>query len=77
MTEIKVWMLNGKVYAEKPADKNATEVVFYPLDIDYKILRKNDYPDIGDQLDALWKGGADSEEMKQKVLFVKDKYPKF
>jgi hypothetical protein len=43
---------------------------------DYAELRRNEYPDIRDQLDALWKGGPALEEMKQKVLGVKQKYPK-
>jgi hypothetical protein len=43
---------------------------------DYAELRRNDYPDIKDQLDALWKGGEALEAMRQKVLDVKVKYPK-
>lgn len=34
------------------------------------------YPPIGDQLDALWKGGAAAAEMLAKVQAVKAKYPK-
>jgi hypothetical protein len=43
---------------------------------DYAELRRKDYPDIGDQLDALWKGGTALEEMARKVAAVKEKYPK-
>lgn len=43
---------------------------------DYAELRRNEYPDIKDQLDALWKGGEALEAMRQKVLDVKGKYPK-
>jgi hypothetical protein len=50
--------------------------VKYKVKQDYAELRRNDYPDIGDQLDALWKGGADLEAMRQKILGVKSKYPK-
>jgi hypothetical protein len=43
---------------------------------DYAELRRNDYPDIRDQLDALWKGGEALEAMRQQVLEVKARYPK-
>jgi hypothetical protein len=42
----------------------------------YKFARAREYPPIGDQLDALWKGGAEAEAMLAKIQAVKDKYPK-
>jgi len=42
----------------------------------YKEQRAAEYPSIGDQLDALWKGGDAAEEMLAKVQAVKLKYPK-
>jgi hypothetical protein len=42
----------------------------------YKFARAREYPAIGDQLDALWKGGNDAAEMLAKVQAVKAKYPK-
>ena len=42
----------------------------------YKYQRASEYPPIGDQLDALWKGGTAAEEMLAKVQAVKNKYPK-
>ena len=42
----------------------------------YKAKRAADYPPIGDQLDALWKGGDAAVEMLTKVQAVKTKYPK-
>jgi hypothetical protein len=42
----------------------------------YAEKRAGEYPPIGDQLDALWKGGAAAEEMLVKVQAVKTKYPK-
>jgi hypothetical protein len=42
----------------------------------YKAQRAAEYPSIGDQLDALWKGGAEAEAMLAKVQAVKQKYPK-
>jgi len=42
----------------------------------YKAQRAVEYPPIGDQLDALWKGGAAAAEMLATVQAVKTKYPK-
>jgi len=42
----------------------------------YKTLRAKEYPPIGDQLDALWKGGEAAAEMLAKVQAVKSKFPK-
>ena len=42
----------------------------------YKIARAKEYPPIGDQLDALWKGGEAAAEMLAKVQAVKTKFPK-
>jgi len=42
----------------------------------YVELRAAAYPSIGDQMDALWKGGNEAEAMKAKVMDVKKKYPK-
>jgi hypothetical protein len=42
----------------------------------YKFARVREYPSIGDQLDALWKGGDAAAEMLAKVQAVKIKYPK-
>jgi len=42
----------------------------------YKYKRQSEYPSIGDQLDALWKGGDAAAEMLAKVQAVKTKYPK-
>jgi hypothetical protein len=42
----------------------------------YISKRQAEYPPIGDQLDALWKGGDAATEMLAKVQAVKIKYPK-
>lgn len=44
--------------------------------IEYRYKRASEYPAIGDQLDALWKGGEAAAEMLAKVNAVKNKYPK-
>lgn len=42
----------------------------------YSVKRQRSYPPIGDQLDALWKGGDDAEAMKAIVNKVKSDNPK-
>tara|TARA_R100000458_G_C8197265_1_gene188953 strand:- start:17 stop:340 length:324 start_codon:yes stop_codon:yes gene_type:complete len=42
----------------------------------YARVRKSQYPDIGDQLDDLYKQGAFSAEMAAKLKKVKDDNPK-
>jgi hypothetical protein len=42
----------------------------------YAEKRVREYPSIGDQLDALWKGGDAAAEMLAAVQAVKAKYPK-
>lgn len=42
----------------------------------FQDIRASNYPPIGDQLDAIWKGGADAAEMIARVQKVKSDYPK-
>jgi hypothetical protein len=42
----------------------------------YRFERLIEYPPIGDQLDALWKGGDAATAMLAKVQEIKAKYPK-
>jgi hypothetical protein len=42
----------------------------------YKYARATEDPPIGDQLDALWKGGEAAAEMLAKVQAIKSKFPK-
>ena len=42
----------------------------------YIAKRQAEYPSIGDQLDALWKGGSAAEAMLAQIQAVKTKYPK-
>ena len=42
----------------------------------HRSKRRVEYPDIGDQLDDLYKKGAFSDEMAAKIKAVKDKHPK-
>ena len=42
----------------------------------YRYKRAQEYPSIGDQLDALFHAGLFPADMAQKIQAVKDKYPK-
>ena len=44
--------------------------------VQYQFDRKNAYPSIGDQLDALFHAGVFPEEMAAKIQAVKDAHPK-
>ena len=56
-----------------PIDKS--EIV-RPEIPDYYAKRRAEYPAVGDQLDAQWKGGDAAAEMQAKIQAVKAKYPK-
>jgi hypothetical protein len=43
---------------------------------DYYARRRAEYPAVGDQLGAQWKGGTAASAMQAKIQAVKDKYPK-
>ena len=65
---------------EKPTQQEIAEEVTRLKELyasqKYARERRLAYPNIGDQLDALWKGGADADEMKIKVNKVKTDIPK-
>lgn len=83
------WMLNGDDYSglewmsdnvAKPTEAQLiAECDRLQAEYDakeYQRKRAAEYPSIGDQLDALWKGGEAAAEMLAKVQAVKTKYPK-
>ena len=43
---------------------------------DYYAKRRAEYPAVGEQLGAQWKGGQEAADMQAKIQAVKDKYPK-
>lgn len=47
-----------------------------PATRNYRAARLDAYPPIGDQLDAIFQGGAAFEAMRERVMAVKAKYPK-
>ena len=69
--EDKAYDVNGN---EVQYDKAAVQA-YFDANV-YKAKRQAEYPSIGDQLDALWKGGDAAAEMLAKVQAVKAKYPK-
>ena len=60
-----IW--DGKVFSKPPPPPDTRT---------YQEKRAAAYPPIGDQLDALWKGGTAAAEMLVLVQAVKTKYPK-
>lgn len=46
------------------------------LPTDHVTLRGDAYPTIGDQLDALWKGGKAAEAMRMQIVSIKNRFPK-
>jgi hypothetical protein len=57
-------------------DAAETEINTEASAVQYKKDRKLEYPDIGDQLDALFHAGVFPTDMAAKIQAVKDKYPK-
>lgn len=67
-----------------PTTGQSTEIEILKSEIvkpnipDYYALRRQEYPSLGDQLDAIWKG-IDSQsylDMKSRIAEIKSKYPK-
>jgi hypothetical protein len=49
----------------------------YRLEVQsYYQTRKDAYPPIEEQLDALWKGGSEADEMRSLIADVKNRHPK-
>ena len=62
--------------SQSDQDSWVTEYKAHLVAIAYKSARVIAYPTIGDQLDALWKGGDDQAAMKVIVDKVKSDNPK-
>jgi hypothetical protein len=43
---------------------------------DYQEQRRQAYPPVQEQLDALWKGGVDESAMRSRILAIKTRHPK-
>ena len=74
---IKHWIKNKKRQpSQKDIDDKLKELQTEWDAQDYARVRRSLYPDIGDQLDDLYKKGAFSDEMAAKIKKVKDDNPK-
>lgn len=72
------WEIVEKFSAEEKAAKQA-ETAAAAAELaktEYQRQRAAEYPTVGDQLDALWKGGDSAAEMLAQVQAIKAKYPK-
>ncbi len=75
---VEAWDKNGNVVVLDES-KITTEVARLQAEYDanqYQRDRKVEYPDLGDQLDALYHAGVFPKEMADMLKAVKDKYPK-
>ena len=84
-----IWSLDGDTYdglqwldeiqTQPTKEEVEAEVARLQAEYDakeYQRQRAPEYPSIGDQLDAIWKGGDAYDTMLAKVMAIKDKYPK-
>ena len=62
------------IFAQEKAIQDAKNIELAKTQ--YQRDRAAEYPSIGDQLDALWKGGDAATAMLAQVQAVKIKYPK-
>jgi len=72
-----VWLPNCTPITDSEAEElraQTAAVMFNNLS--YAEKRLTEYPSIGDQMDALWKGGDVAAEMLAQIQAVKAKYPK-
>ena len=76
------WVMRGHTYdclewldaiQSKPTEQEVLDTI---AAYEYRSKRAPEYPSLTDQLDALWKGGAEMEAMRVTVMAVKAKYPK-
>lgn len=75
-TEIMEWHSKESQPSQKDIDDKLKELQTEWDAQDYARVRRSLYPDIGDQLDDLYKKGAFSDEMAAKIKKVKDDNPK-
>lgn len=70
------YTVNFNVDTNKWEYKEIIQEVVEEEPISYDMLRRMEYPAIGDQLDSLFKAGLFPEDMAAQIQAVKDKYPK-
>ena len=62
--------------AEWLSEGNTPDPADIPPAPTYQELRSAAYPSVGNQLDAMWKGGEAEAAMLETILDVKAEYPK-
>ena len=67
---------NKLTLVQSNIDSARTELNAAAAAIAYRAKRKSQYPEIGDQLDDLFKQGAFSTDMAAKIQKIKDDNPK-
>ena len=73
---ITLWEGGDKQPTDAEINQGWTDYKAAQAAIAYKETRKGQYPEIGDQLDDLYKQGAFSADMTAKIKKVKDDNPK-
>ena len=68
--------IDDPMTGEKTTQDIPKDEIVRPDIPDYYAKRRAEYPSVGDQLDAFWKGGDAATAMLAKIQAVKDKYPK-
>ena len=71
-----VWTNPEEAVSKETLDAKVAELQSAEDATQYQRTRKPLYPDIGDQLDDLYKKGAFSDDMTAKIKAVKDANPK-
>lgn len=71
-----VWSDLNKTPSKIEFDNTVKRIKFEIELAECQDKRKVEYPNIGDQLDALFKAGVFPPEMAAQIQAVKDKYPK-
>ena len=68
------WLENTKPISKTKIESKIKELEDEKKANEYKMLRRNEYPSIEDQLDDIYHNGIDG--WKTTIKAVKDKYPK-
>jgi hypothetical protein len=59
-----------------PSAAELSQALIAAKRFDYRQARAALYPDLADQLDALWKGESATAEMRARILAIKQAHPK-